>query len=326
MKIHQNRRIHLISALLALPALACTAGADSNEQSPPPILEFKLARDSISGSTVELVNGIRAIPSSWPTLMFATFDKNIEGNTLTFRCTATLIGPNVVLTAAHCVDPQKDNAPSLKASVKIDGIVLPMYCDMHTEYKKKALIGASPRSSDDFALCILDDKGNPPETLKKMTFETVETKSVLAQGDPVLMTGYGCRELIVKNGRPSAGHADGLLRVADAVIDKPAGSEKYRPSYVTIRSSPSTEPALCPGDSGGPLFSGTTSKEQVRHRLIRGVNSSIAVDSGYFVSRIAATGTDSFTTWANQWLNEKATRQPKACGLNISAGDPRCTE
>jgi hypothetical protein len=201
-----------------------------------------------------------------------------------------------------------------------------MYCDMHTEYKKKELIGASPRSSDDFALCILDDKGNPPETLKKMTFETVDTKSVLAHGDPVLMTGYGCKELKVQNGVPSAGYSDGLFRIADAVIDKPAGSEKYRQSYVAIRSLPSTEPALCPGDSGGPLFSGTTSKEQGQHRLIRGVNSSIAVDQGYFVSRIAATGTNSFATWADQWLKEKAAFHPKACGLNVALGDPRCTE
>ncbi|GLO47118.1 hypothetical protein PPUN109347_36810 [Pseudomonas putida] len=293
---------------------------------PPPPLEFELASKAIKADRVELVNGVVAKPGNWPALIFAKFSQTTEKGTINFHCTASLIGPNVALTAAHCVDPQTKDGKPLKATLKVDNEAIPMYCDIHPEYMTHPVIGSSPRSSNDFALCILDNKGKQPERLNTMTFESVDMENTLASGNPVVMTGYGCKELKIKDGMPYAGSSDGLFRVADAVIDKPVGGERLRPSYVSIRSIASVEPALCPGDSGGPLISGTTAELQSQNRRIRGVNSSIAVDNGYFISRIAATGTGAFRVWAEQWLNDKSSYKPEACGINIPPGERRCTQ
>ncbi|WP_095118878.1 trypsin-like serine protease [Pseudomonas sp. Irchel s3f10] len=313
-----------IAGTIVMIVAAESAQSETDRTSSHPALEFQLATEVLGSDQIQLTNGILVLPGEWPALIMARFSQQTTMGLRYFSCTASLIGPNVVLTAAHCVDPQSKDGKALQASLKIGNKILPMHCDMHPGYMSKPLLGLSPRSSDDFALCILDDGGERPQQLKDMKFEVVDSEATLVRGSAVVMTGYGCKELKVVNGVPSAGKADNLLRIGDGVIDKPAGSEKTRPSYVTIRSIPKIEPALCPGDSGGPLLSGITAQNQDQNRRIRGVNSSIAVEGDYFVSRISATGTPSFRTWAKEWLAQKGSFKPEACGLNLSAGERQC--
>ncbi|QEY63365.1 S1 family peptidase [Metapseudomonas lalkuanensis] len=292
-------------------------------QNAAPIVEFELASEVLAQSEIQLANGIVVRAADWPALIIARFSNQNGGGRIS-SCTASLIGPNVVLTAAHCVDPQVENGKPLLASLRIGNRTLKMNCDMHPDYSKEPLMGLSPRSSEDFALCILDDGGERPQQLKTMKYEVVDDDGVLVHGSKVVMTGYGCKDLRVVNGMPKAGQWDGYLRIGDGVIDKPAGSSPGRASYVTIKSVAGVEPALCPGDSGGPLLSGITAQDTDNVRRIRGVNSSIAAVEGVFISRISATGTDAFRSWAQDWLSRNERFKPEACGINFEAGERQC--
>ncbi|AOE85826.1 trypsin-like serine protease [Pseudomonas sp. TCU-HL1] len=318
-KINQNSMVFAVSLF---GVFIGNASAEEQQNSVSPV-EFELASEVLAQSEVQLANGVVVRAADWPALIIARFSSQDRGGRLS-SCTASLIGPNVVLTAAHCVDPQVVNGKPLLASLRIGNRTLKMYCDMHPDYSKEPLMGLSPRSSEDFALCIVDDGGQRPQQLRTMKYEVVDSEGALVRGSNVVMTGYGCKDLRVVNGMPKAGEWDGHLRIGSGVIDKPAGSSPGRPSYVTIKSIAGVEPALCPGDSGGPLLSGITAQDADNNRRIRGVNSSIAAVEGLFISRISATGTSTFRSWAKDWLSKNERFRPEACGINLAAGEKQC--
>lgn len=317
------RKVLILIAILSILVFGRTQAESITPSASPPI-EFRLAADVLDDSYTQLINGIPVLAGDWPALIIAKFPKKTPFGSRLDSCTASLIGPNTVLTAAHCVDPGVVGGKALLAFLRVGGRKLPMYCDMHPDYSRHPLMGLSPRSSDDFALCILDDDGQRPQQLKTMRYEVIDSETALTSGSDVVMTGYGCKELKIINGVPKAGESDGRLRIGDGVIDKSVGTEPGRLSYVTIRSEEHVGPALCPGDSGGPLFSGIKAVSPDDKRRIRGVNSSISAANGYFISRIAATGTSSFRSWALGWLSQNRNFNPEACGLNLAAGEKQC--
>ena len=159
-----------------------------------------------------------------------------------------------------------------------------------------------------------------------MQYEVIDNHTSLAQSDPVLMTGYGCGELTLNaDGGMIAGKYDRHLRVGDAIISAPVAAAG---SSVRIFSDLS-QVALCPGDSGGPLLSGSTAAHQSVHRRLRGVNSTLnseAMDHGGYriVSTIAALSSKAFTDLTHQWLacNPAGT----ICGINGNPGVPPCAD
>jgi hypothetical protein len=86
-------------------------------------------------STPKLGNAETADPTKW----MASFYSG-SGN---FECTSTLIGPQTLLTAAHCVGNGK------KASIVLAGKTYSGPCTQHTDYPGDA--------SADYALCLFTE-------------------------------------------------------------------------------------------------------------------------------------------------------------------------
>ncbi|MGY3473807.1 trypsin-like serine protease [Bradyrhizobium ottawaense] len=87
----------IIILILILSAEAAAAQSQERIMAPLP---------STNAANVQIIGGKPATPADWPaTLMF---DGNLG------RCTSTIVGTYVVLTAAHCVD---DKSPAKLAAV-----------------------------------------------------------------------------------------------------------------------------------------------------------------------------------------------------------------
>jgi len=304
---------------------------------------FRLSEDALPTGSIQLSNGVEVLKSDWPALVFADIPNPVSSKS--GRCTMALVGPKVALTAAHCVDSWRDGRP-LKPILAVDRHRLKLNCEIHPNYLKRDITIRSPRGSEDYSLCLIVDEDVQPYSLQQMKFEVLEIYNTLATRQPVLMTGFGCSELKLENGELVYNKSDNILRIGDETIDSIANNSGPEPTYIKIRSKNGKEPTLCPGDSGGPTFTGATTNKPNGQRRIIGVNSSIDCErailengtlgkcieqsngSYELISKISATGVDIFKSWVNDWLNrnkdETTKAEPIICGINKPSGVYPC--
>lgn len=184
--------------LFALFLNACTQGnANENAKDPEPTL----------------INGEQLNKAEWP------FTVRIQ--TGGAGCSATVIGPKVVITAAHC------GANGATSTFKVGS----------KTYKGKVLRSALYPNQDHDIAVILVDGTIAKEDVK--VFAKVSNK-IPAIGDKFYLAGYGCI-------RPGGGGGnDGILRGGLATVTGFSGYD--------IVSGKRGEAALCFGDSGGPMY------------------------------------------------------------------------
>lgn len=207
-------------------------------------------------------------------------------------CTSALIGPKVLVTAAHCVDGKGSPAVvrDISLSPRINPPVTLNYsCTMHSKYQNAPSRGKAPRSSHDIALCLVN---NPNDVPIGMKFEMVDLNQTPTVGKDILMTGYGCTGVGVHKFYSEAmqkdrymgyvkGSSDGYMRVGNAKITETKDHPYFQslPRTQAIVESHATVGGngakLCPGDSGGPVFVGITETNHQGARRIIGVNSSV---------------------------------------------------
>jgi secreted trypsin-like serine protease len=335
----RRRRKALHAArLLAFSAwcIAVPLSVSSETQTQPPVRVFSFIADEINPGGVQLANGHPVDITHWATFVNATmrYIPLANGGSFAVKCSATLVGPGVLLTAAHCLDPDDGTPLVTQASLSVGGQTIPIACEASPQYTA-AVQGnlytlRQPRVSQDYALCDFAVPDSPPAALKDVRSEVIDATLPLSANNVVVMTGYGCKNIrIGADNEIKAGDSDNVLRIGTARVTQPANpAGDYSEAFISIISSSSNKPIICPGDSGGPLMSSTaTDAEPPQPRRIRGVNSFVTIMSdnqgvSSLASAITPLASTTFRTFMSTWVNEKSGR--RICGFNLPPGIPPC--
>lgn len=241
-------------------------------------LQLRNVRDLPDTPAPQVIGANPADPARWPgTFVF----KNTEGG----GCSATAIGRQVILTAAHCVE---DGATG---SASVGAVEANVVCNRHPSYPKDV--------SADFSLCF----AKTPLPKPGGGFERVNTEDVQmpAMQQAVTLLGYGCTT------RGGGDRGFGTLFEGTANVSARPGKDLY---LITTGGA-----AVCFGDSGGGAYYSTNPANTTR-RLF-GVNSRGDISK---TSWISTTANPAFLDWARRWA---AANNSRMCGVTANAEDCR---
>lgn len=241
-------------------------------------------------------------PEHWQSIV--RLQDSFDGNTM---CSGAFIGKSTVLTAAHCVDSESvsDLAKTKTMyAVIVRSVTNPLYkydrievveliCEMHPSYAKSKPERLGIRSGQDIALCEAKNLKDQSEIslpfYEKITFETLNKFPT-----PGVLGGFGCfkHSLIDDVPFPDFRSNSDIMRIGNIdlkglgkdVESKPKSWPQAIDNALYHSASRTDKPALCKGDSGGPLITGVTEENQIGSRLIRGVNSQTSYGSGTVAS------------------------------------------
>jgi hypothetical protein len=279
---------HFVYAVISLIAAGSAAAQDVAvlpfENRGP--LELKPASELPPPSPEAFVIGGRPVDAS-------NFRATLVATSVDGLCTASLVAPSVVLTAAHCVGHDQAITIVVTNGRKHSGT-----CQHPT-----GDAGYARDLSADFALCSI----SPNVELAR--YETINTDPVrVARTVPVSLTGYGCTG--------PGGGTDRVLRAGDAAIRSLPGEVVTRfevngpvvraPNYFATRG----KAAVCPGDSGGATYVDGDAED----RRILGVNSRVIYPLNE--SLISSTSTPAAVVFFKAWANA---RNVALCGVHPNA-------
>jgi len=194
-----------------------------------------------------LINGKPVAAGTWEEVVYI---RSSGGS-----CTATVVGPRVIITAAHCA--------TTGSSVTFN----------HSGKKYTAKMTRSslyPGKDHDVSLGLLteDIVSAKPKTIG----------GIASKGLGITLLGYGC----INEG--GGGGNDGILRIGESVITGFSG-------YDIVSSSPPSGAALCFGDSGGPAFIADKGEDGA---VLIGINSKGNISDTNYNTRLDSTESQSF--------------------------------
>lgn len=150
-------------------------------------------------------------------------------------CTAVVIAPDVLITAAHCVKPPAELLAYWPGG-RLDQMPRAEKIAIHPQYRADA--PKTRERSIDVALVQLSAPVARPYTPIEIDYQPK-----ISVGTPFLVSGYGVS--IEKDGRTG-----GTLRSAQLVTREPLSK-----LLIWAKDSQSHQTGACTGDSGGPFIS-----------------------------------------------------------------------
>lgn len=220
-----------------------------------------------SAAQISIVNGKTTTIKEWPWQVALTGSKTVSPQSTTrarFFCGGSLLTPEIVITAGHCVADLKPkqirrleivsgrthlNNDSAGTVVGVKELLMPLRPDGKRKYK--AYYGVADW---DVALLRLKSPIDGP-TIKIAGEDEAESWS---PGQVVSTTGWGVTG-------PDNSKASNILRVARQVmlpdgVCRQANGNIFKKKTMNCMGAPSINASSCFGDSGGPLVSSVGSE------------------------------------------------------------------
>lgn len=180
-----------------------------------------------------------------PTLYRGT--RSVDGEFLPMGwlgfCTATVVGPNAIFTASHCVS----TGQKVGFSSRFDGKKYAMTCTRHPQYNDRTVL-------NDWAFCKLDS-GTFPADMVMASFEARTPE----KDEKLLLNGYGAPNLGTHHWGPE-------------LMDSLSGQDLVLCGSVVLGG----------GDSGGSLLAWSEDRTGKSGFKILGVNSRAGGGCSYF--------------------------------------------
>jgi hypothetical protein len=151
-------------------------------------------------------------------------------------CSAVVLAPDVILTAAHCVTGADQHRVHFRAADGEPVLIVPSEKSVHPGFVAKAI--EKRTRSIDLALVRLPDP--LPERFSPATLGVARP----GKGEPVTVSGYGLS-------REGEAKTTGTFRAA--VLN---AVEPYGPSQILLWLDGKGTTGACQGDSGGPMAVG----------------------------------------------------------------------
>jgi len=211
-----------------------------------------------------IIGGSKAVDADYPavgSLVFKATDPYYGGEIAGFLCTGTLIAPDVVLLASHCIDAETIFGPGVTPTwyfsfaLDVTDFAATMVLPAKTYEVKKALKNPDYNSADfdtfqgglgtfhDIALLFL--KTAVTDRTPAVVLGPNDAANIVVDA-PVKIIGYGSRD---SNYDPNSTNPDyaGIKYLATSNINEVGATE------MQIGDAAPT-PQKCHGDSGGPTF------------------------------------------------------------------------
>ena len=252
------------------------------------VLGAACAVEASASAHSAIVGGDPSAPSEFPaTGMLVVRDG--------LMCTATLIAPDVALTAAHCLRPPRYGGFGFtldtdEADGTADVIPVAIY-HQHPAFDDSVDKFLDLGIRNDIGIIILS-RPIPevvPEQIDRPGSGLVDAGSRLA------LCGYGRVQWDLT--------MPAIKRDAEVIVDRAEDREF---------STTAIDPQPCNGDSGGPLFADTPSGRQLVGVVSRAMGKSVMCDTGAIITRVAP-----YASWIER---ESRDRDPGGCSVGGGAG------
>jgi secreted trypsin-like serine protease len=278
--------------LWGLPVVICLLVACGGEAPPN--------GEGVAASEAPLVNGHVATESEYPATVALIHDG--------LFCTAVKVGERHFLTAAHCMpNPQSITQISITANNDTTNFVnlSVVSVNNHPQWLNCTSCAGDNSMSDfglkpDVSLIIVN------ETTPSIPAAAIDSTAV-ADGSSVTLSGYGCEHVTpAPANRFKVGDSTTISPLQlDSAATVPLGyTTTYGPAVVA------GSPALCPGDSGGPLYRTGTNQVIGINALVSGTD---AGEVGNWFTRLDSQSRYNVYSWLSGLMQSGTTPCASLC-------------